>query len=375
MPIEIKLPSLGDQIDSGDVLEVKVHVGDVIQKDQGIVELETDKATVEVPSTHAGKVLKIHVKDGQTIKIGAALITLEETAVSAAAPATPAKPAKQAASAKAPEPKPAQSSQPTVTPVVSSPPKVLEPVAVPSPVAKTPAASTSVTAASASSNPSASKSDQSASATSETIAAGPAVRRFAREVGVDLMRVTGSGTGGRITRDDILAVVRQANEVARNRGPAPATPLAEVSEMDPWGPVRFEKMTKIRKTIAAKMSESWSTAPRVTNFDDADVTELEHIRQSSKSDYAANGIKLTALPFVAKAVAMSLKKHPTVNASLDAENERVIYKNYVSIGIAVDTDRGLVVPVLRDADKLSISEIARTTGQHGRKSPHRQLLD
>jgi pyruvate dehydrogenase E2 component (dihydrolipoamide acetyltransferase) len=192
------------------------------------------------------------------------------------------------------------------------------------------------------------------------IAAGPAVRRFAREVGVDLARVQGTGASGRITRDDVLSVVRQANEVARSRGISAApggTP--EPTESDQWGPVRYEKLPKIRKTIAAKMSESWSTAPRVTNFDDADVTELERIRQSSKDDYAANGIKLTSLPFIIKSVAMSLKKNPVVNASIDLENERTIYKNYVNIGIAVDTERGLVVPSLRDVDKLSISEIAR----------------
>jgi pyruvate/2-oxoglutarate dehydrogenase complex dihydrolipoamide acyltransferase (E2) component len=156
-------------------------------------------------------------------------------------------------------------------------------------------------------------------------------------------------------------VVRQANEVARGRAPAAAASdsTTDSGDTDSWGPVRYEKLTKIRKTIAGKMSESWSTAPRVTNFDDADVTELERIRQSSKEDYAANGIKLTSLPFVTKAVAMALKKNPIVNASIDLENDRIIYKNYVNIGIAVDTERGLVVPVLRDADKLSISEIAR----------------
>ncbi len=367
MPIEIKLPSLGDQIESGDVLEVKVREGDVIKKDQGIVELETDKATVEVPSTHAGKVLKIHVKDGQTVKTGAPLITLEETAApAAAAPAPPTKPASAPTSTPQPKPAPAPA-KPAATAAASPPPKAPESVAGPqaapaaksAPAAKPSPISPAPTSDSASTHTTASESDSPAA--DGFVAAGPAVRRFAREVGVDLARVTGSGTGGRITRDDILTVVRQANEDARNRGPASTSsaPLAEVSDMDQWGPVRFEKMTKIRKTIAAKMSESWSTAPRVTNFDDADVTELERIRQSSKNDYAANGIKLTSLPFVTKAVAMSLKKHPTINASLDVENERIVYKNYVNIGIAVDTDRGLVVPVLRDADRLSISEIAR----------------
>jgi pyruvate dehydrogenase E2 component (dihydrolipoamide acetyltransferase) len=128
---------------------------------------------------------------------------------------------------------------------------------------------------------------------------------------------------------------------------------------DDYGPVRVEKMSRIRKTIAARMHDSWSTVPRVTNFDDADITELEKIRQSSKDDYAAKGIKLTTMPFVIKAVAMALRNHPAINASIDGANDQVVYKEYVSIGIAVDTDRGLVVPSLRFADQLSIPEIAR----------------
>lgn len=188
------------------------------------------------------------------------------------------------------------------------------------------------------------------------MAAGPAVRRFAREVGVDLAQVMGSGEGGRITREDVLAVVRQTSVAARTPGTATEE---EATEKDAWGPVRIEKMSKIRRTIAAKMHESWTTAPRVTNFDDADVTELERIRESSKADYAAKDIKLTAMPFVIKAVAMALREHRAVNASLDMETEQIIYKHYVNIGVAVDTERGLVVPSLRGADKLSIAEIAR----------------
>jgi len=344
MAIDIKLPALGDNIDSGDVLEVLVHEGDIIKKDQGIVELETDKATVEIPSSHAGKVLKVYVKDGQTVKIGGALIQLEEVAGSAA-PAPVKAPPKPAAAP--PPPKPAAAANTPAAPAQPAESLAAPPPAKPTPVsAPQPVAPLAATAA--------------AVVEGGTIAAGPAVRRFAREVGVDLSRVTGTGPSGRITRDDVLTVVRQTSEVVRRgNGQAGATEVAEATERDAWGPVRLEKMTKIRKTIAARMSESWSTCPRVTNFDDADVTELEHIRQSSKGDYAANDIKLTSLPFVIKALAMSLKKHPTVNASIDPANEQITYKNYVNIGIAVDTDRGLVVPSLRGADKLSISDIAR----------------
>jgi pyruvate dehydrogenase E2 component (dihydrolipoamide acetyltransferase) len=157
----------------------------------------------------------------------------------------------------------------------------------------------------------------------------------------------------------VLNLVRQASQAARNgtRAAQPVIPGDE--ETDDWGPVQREKITKIRRTIAAKMHESWSSVPRVTNFDDADVTQLEQIRQASKLDYSSKGIKLTSMPFVIKSVAMALRDHAAINASLDLENEQIVYKEYVNIGIAVDTERGLVVPVLRDADRMSIPEIAR----------------
>jgi pyruvate/2-oxoglutarate dehydrogenase complex dihydrolipoamide acyltransferase (E2) component len=174
-------------------------------------------------------------------------------------------------------------------------------------------------------------------------------------VGVDLTRVKATGPGGRITREDVLAVVRQQSQAAAQ--------AAEPTLRDAWGPIRIERMSKIRRTIAEKMHQSWTTCPRVTNFDDADVTELERLRQASKDDYSKKGIKLTSLPFVVKAVASALKQHPALNASIDMEQGQIIYKEYVNIGIAVDTERGLVVPVLRRADELSIPELARALAE------------
>ncbi len=175
---------------------------------------------------------------------------------------------------------------------------------------------------------------------------------------MDLRLVHGSGPGGRISREDVLEAVRKASQTVAAASPAVRAGPGEPST-DNWGPIRIEKMPKIRRTIALQMHKSWESCPRVTNFDDADVTELERIRVSSKADYAARGIKLTSLPFVIKAVAMALRNHPVVNATIDMENERIIYKDYINLGIAVDTDRGLVVPSLRGADRLSIPEIAR----------------
>jgi pyruvate dehydrogenase E2 component (dihydrolipoamide acetyltransferase) len=352
MPIDIKLPDLGDGIDSGDVLDVLVREGDQIKKDQGILELETDKATVEVPTSHAGTVIKVHVKSGQTVPIGATLITLEAAAGAPVAEKPAAAPSKPAA----PAPKPAAKAAPTAPPKA---PAAQQPAAKPQPPAPTPpkpapAAKPAPTPAPQPVTPAATTSEGD----NGLIAAGPAVRRFAREVGVELSNVKGTGPSGRITRDDVLEVVREANqEVARSGAAAKRAAVAGTE--DAWGPIRYETLTKIRKTIAAKMHESWSTVPRVTNFDDADVTDLENFRKSSKADYAAKGIKLTSMPFVIKAVAMALKSHPALNAAIDLPNDRVIYKEYVNIGIAVDSDRGLVVPSLRHADDLSIAEIAR----------------
>lgn len=361
MSIQVRVPDLGDGIESGDVLEILVREGDQIKKDQGIVELETDKATVEVPSSHAGKVSKVHIKTGQSVAVGEVLISLESEGA-AETKATPAKAAPAAAKA-------APAAEPPAQPAKAAPAK---------PAAKAPpAAPAPKPAAAAKAAPSAEPADADAAmfvskeppaspatpppgttAAGAGIAASPAVRRFAREVGVDLRMVHGSGPGGRISREDVLEAVRKASQTAAAAAPAVRAGPGEPST-DNWGPIRIEKMPKIRRTIAVQMHKSWETCPRVTNFDDADVTELERIRVSSKADYAARGIKLTSLPFVIKAVAMSLRNHPVVNASIDMENGQIIYKDYINLGIAVDTDRGLVVPSLRGADRLSIPEIAR----------------
>lgn len=344
MSIEVKLPNLGDGIDSGDVLELLVNEGDVIAKDQAILEMETGKATMQVPSSHAGKILKIHVKAGQSVPVGAVLITVEGTAAAAAPAAKPAAPAAAA-------PKPA----PTPAPAPVAPaPVAVQPVA-PAPVAPAPAPVAPVKPLA----PAPVAAPVATAVADADVPAGPAVRRFAREVGVDLTRVAGSGPGGRISREDVLAVVRQSSQAASTTTTSKSKTASTANSRDNWGPVRVERLPKIRKVIANKMHESWTTCPRVTNFDDADVTELEKIRSSSKDDYAKKGIKLTSLPFVIKAVASALRSHPVMNASIDMANDQIIYKEYVNVGIAVDTERGLVVPSLRGADEMSIADIAR----------------
>jgi pyruvate dehydrogenase E2 component (dihydrolipoamide acetyltransferase) len=388
MATEVKLPSLGEGVASGDVLEVLVKVGDTVTKEQGLLELETDKATVTVPSPIAGKVVAILVKERETVAVGAAIVQIEASAGSAVAPAAPT--AAPSAPAATPAPTPAPPAAPSVPPVapaatapkstpVAPPPAPVAPVSpvpvspvpvspAPAPVATPPVATVSGGAA-------------ITSESSDAIAAGPAIRRFAREVGVDLTHVIGTGEGGRITREDVLAVVRQSHSLAKaatapaagtssptSSSASPAShsksPVHSVGtpSQDDHGPIRVERMAKIRKTIAAQMHRSWSNVPRVVNFDDADVTELEAFRQSSKDDYASRGIKLTTMPFLIKAVATALRHHPLINASIDMDNEQIIYRDYINIGIAVDTERGLVVPTLKQADRMSIPDVAYALG-------------
>ena len=197
--------------------------------------------------------------------------------------------------------------------------------------------------------------------------AGPAVRRLARELGVDLARVAGSGPTGRILREDVIAAVRQASAApSRSRSTSSST------ERDDWGPIRREQMSRMRKTIATNMVRSVSTIPHLTNFDDADVTELEQLRKASTQEYAKNNIKLTALAFVVKAVSLSLRQHPAVNASVDMEKGEIVYKDYVNVGLAVDTPRGLVVPVLRDCDQMSIPQMAQSIAETAEKAKNAQ---
>ena len=386
MPTEIKLPSLGEGVESGDVLEILVKEGDTVKQGAGLMELETDKATVTVPSPTSGKIVSINVKAGETVAVGSVIATLEGAKGSAAAapskPETPAPAAKPAPTAKpaAAQP-PAQEAAPApATPAPApaqkpAPPKPAASAAAEPEDTEEPAPVVQRQAVPATPSPRSTAGHENTSG--EVIAAGPAIRRFAREVGIELSQVTGTGEGGRITRDDVLLAVREsgahraANHQMTTTAPQAtaqvAAPAASNKAMtlpgsqaqDEYGPVRTERLSKIRKTIAAQMHKSWSTVPRVTNFDDADVTDLEIFRSSSKDDYAAQGIKLTTMPFLIKAVATALRHQPSMNAVLDMDNEQIIYKDYVNVGIAVDTDRGLVVPNIRNADQLSIPDIAK----------------
>ncbi|HEV2972682.1 MAG TPA: 2-oxo acid dehydrogenase subunit E2 [Pirellulales bacterium] len=358
---DFKLPDLGENIASGDVVSLLVKEGDVVKPQQEVIEVETEKAVIPVPTPLGGRVTKIHIKPGDTVKVGQVLLSLEEAALAATAKpqAAPSKPAAKAESPAKAAPKPAPAKPaPSKAEAPREKPRTAAPAAerpTPAPTAKgdngRSAAPMPPRAAplAAPQEP-----EDETPAEGPPSPAGPAVRRLARELGVELSRVRGTGPDGRILREDVIAAVRHATSSA------PAAPPTGTQDRDAWGPIRREAMPKIRKTIAANMVRSAFTIPHLTNFDDADITELERIRKGSVADYAGSNAKLTSLVFVMKAVALSLRQHPMLNASLDMENGQIIYKDYVNLGIAVDTPRGLVVPVVRDVDKLTIPHIAQS---------------
>jgi pyruvate dehydrogenase E2 component (dihydrolipoamide acetyltransferase) len=377
MATQIKLPNLGENIESGDVLSILVSEGDTVTENQDLLEVETDKATMPIPSPNAGKITKILVSEGDTISVGAPIMEIEAAegaakAASKPAPSPKKETAKPASKSKKPEPeeqeveeqaKEADVEAGDIPPDESEPPQPDtdegEESEADEPKKSPPKKSARAATATKTKKPTAATDgdgdvpgDGHASA-----AAGPAVRRLARQLGVELRRVRPTGAGGRITAEDVRAHVRETNEQVAATMPRGVTPPGS-PDTDEYGGVRIEKMSRMRQTIARNMVESYTTIPQLTNFDDADVTELEDMRQQSMEDYGDRGIKLTALPFLIKAVASSLKRHPMLNASVDMDEHHIIYKEYVNIGIAVDTERGLVVPVMRDADRKSISQIA-----------------
>lgn len=364
MSTEFKLPDLGEGIESGDVVDVLVSEGDTIKVDQDLIEIETEKAVIPVPSSVSGTVEKIHVKKGDTVPIGAVILTLS----GGGAPAKDKQePGKQESAQKDAEAAPAKSESKSS-----------------SESEKAQASGSSGGNSSGNGAPHAGESASpkaTATATSSVPAqshfpadddqrpapAGPDTRRYARELGVDLASVTGTGEGGRITKEDVRRSVRDvmsrgpsaapAEPRSYSSAPAPAIKREGDAAQDDFGPVRIAPLSRIRQSIARNMARSSSVIPHVTNFDDADITELDLIRKSSAADYG--DVKLTMMPFVIKACGLALRHHPEINASLDLDSNQIIYKEYVNIGVAVDTPRGLVVPVMRDADRQSIPNLAR----------------
>jgi pyruvate dehydrogenase E2 component (dihydrolipoamide acetyltransferase) len=356
MSIEFKLPELGENIESGDIVNILVEEGETIEPNQGVFEVETDKAVVEIPCSDGGKISKIHVAKGDTVDVGQTLLTIEpgddedDEEVADEQQADEAEQADTGSEEKAKQPAAAE----------GPPPSQEQPAR---PAEKQPSGKAR------------------ASATAERgngpLPAGPAARRVARELGVDLHRIQGSGGRGRITVEDVEAAA--AGGGAPGGGAAAPVGVPEAvtppgsQEQDNYGTVYRDKISQIRRTIARQMAKSASTIPHVTNFDDADVTDLEQLRKGVPKGYLGEDVKLTPMPFVMRAVAVALRHHPMLNASLDEENDQIIYKGYVNLGVAVDTPRGLVVPVIRDIDQMGIAQIAREVGSLARRARDAQF--
>ncbi|WP_313140510.1 dihydrolipoyllysine-residue acetyltransferase [Stenotrophomonas sp.] len=349
--VEALVPDIGDYTDIP-VIEVLVAVGDTVKKDQGLVTLESDKATMEVPSSVAGVVKELKVKVGDNLSQGAVVAIIE--AEGAAAPA----PSKAAAAA-------APAAAETATKV--------EPVAVPAQPDKL-AAREIASAGTPASPPVQFNADGVLPA--KVPYATPAVRVFARELGVDLLQISGTEKGGRITKGDVQKFVKAALS-----GGVPAAAGAAVAaggglNLLPWPKVDFSKfgetevqpLSRIKKISGANLARNWAMIPHVTQFEQADITDLEGLRVALNKENEKAGIKLTMLAFLIKASAAALKKFPEFNASLDASGENLTLKKYFHIGFAADTPNGLVVPVIRDVDKKGVVQIAQETTELAKKA-------
>ena len=378
MSIEIKLPDLGENVEQADVVNVLVAEGHVIQSGQNILELETDKAVVELPSTQAGRVTKVHVKNGDKVRVGDTILTIEEEvptgARSKARPATapeqegekiaeapakseeraPEQPPSEKAERGAAERKKEEAAREEYEEEFGEVPTA-ERIAAPAPAPAAKAEEKPKPREKA--EPAAPVEKREAAPRPRPVPAGPATRRMARELGVDLTQVSGTGPGGRITNDDVKGYVRdvQSRAMAGTLATTQAPPLPDFAQ---WGPIERVAMGGIRRKTAENTSLAWRMAPHVTQFDSADITELEATRkryQAARGD--AKG-KITMTVLAVKAVIAGLKKFPQFNSSVDATGGSLILKRYYHVGIAVDTENGLLVPVIRDADRKSIIELA-----------------
>ena len=325
--MDVKLPKLGEGADSGVVVNLFVREGDTVAKDQAIIELENEKAVASIPCTAAGVVAKIFVKPGDRIGIGQRILTLNESGQPAAAAPAPV------------EKKVGQASR------------------LPAPVEEE---------------------DEEGKLSAVAPVAAPSVRKMARELGIDLRKIRGSEAGGRIVLADVRNYIQRLIAAAAKGKPATGAhgvtrPTAESIDFTKWGPVRRKPLSPLRQVIMRRMAESWNAVPRVTQFDDADFTQLNELRKKFAAKYEKKGARLTLTPLVLKAVAETLKKHPMFNSSLDEDTNEVVVKEYIHLGIAVDTEQGLMVPVIRDVDKKSIFDLAKELEQLAAKTRDRKI--
>jgi pyruvate dehydrogenase E2 component (dihydrolipoamide acetyltransferase) len=381
MSTEFKLPELGENITAGDVIRVLVKKGDAVIKDQPILELETDKATIEVPSTVSGTVQDVKIKAGEKVKVGQVILTVEGNG--AAAAQAPPEQAPRRDSEQAPGPKPQPEGAPEGGGLSQ---RATSETHAPEPAAPAPAEKTG--RAPAPRLPEDEIEDAPRRQRGEVVdirggaprppqpsppaegpmpPAAPSVRRVARELGVDIRQVNGSGAGGRITVDDVQAFVREmmsgapatvgAGQSAPVSAPgvAPAQPLPDFAK---WGEVERKPLSNIRRKTSEHLTHAWNAIPHVTQHDRADITALESLRKQYSPQAERAGGKLTLTAIALKILAGAIKRFPQFAASIDLQKGQLVYKKYVHIGVAVDTDRGLLVPVIRDVDRKGIIELS-----------------
>ncbi len=342
---EILVPDIGG-FDAVEIIEVLVAVGDAVSKEQPLITLESDKASMEIPSPVAGIVRELKIKLGDKVSEGQPILVLElaentgaTTAATAPVVTSFTPPAADIAATVPPPSRPA--------PAVPAP---IAPKDTPNPVA-----------------------ERVEFAPGKLPHASPSVRRFARELGANLALITGSGAHGRILKEDVRAWVK--GELARPRGEAQGFALAASPAIDfsKFGPIETQALTRIQKLSGANLHRNWITAPHVTQFDEADITDLEEFRKSMGDDAAKKGVKLTLLAFLMKAVVNALRTYPKFNASLDPDGENLILKQYIHIGFACDTPDGLVVPVIRDVNQKDVMTIARDLADLSARARERKL--
>lgn len=337
---DFTLPELGENVTAGDVARVLVNVGDTIARDQPVIEIETDKATVEVPSSVEGVVTAIKVKAGDKVKTGTLVLTVDVAPGSKGSEPSTAAPEKRVGPIESSEPEPVAPVEPAEPVEPDRGPKVVP---------------------------------MRAAGRGPSAAASPMVRRMAREIGVDVDLVQGSGTDGRISENDVKEHARRIlTSVPPGMGPSgpEGRPLPDFSK---WGEVERKPMSSIRRTAAEHLSFAWRSIPHVTQAEKADITVVEALRKEFSADVEKQGGKLTMTAVLVKVLAAAVKPFPQFNASVDMEAEAIVYKKFVNVGVAVDTDRGLLVPVVRNADQKGLTEIAIELQQLAAKARDKKL--
>ncbi|HXZ81487.1 MAG TPA: dihydrolipoyllysine-residue acetyltransferase [Terriglobales bacterium] len=375
--LEVRLPELGENITSGDLLKVLVKVGDKVSENQALLEIETDKATVEVPAPAGGVVKSISAKEGQKLKMGELLLVLETAGAPAAATgASPGEgghpsPGTTATHVGETPPHYAGAEEGIGAIAAAEKPASMEPSMPPPAVEPRDYESERLRRAEAPEGYIAAGSMTGISPAE--VPAAPSVRRLAREIGVDITEVKGSGPGGRITQEDVKDHSRKRAIEVTARGAMGASVIhVQLPDFTRWGQIERKAMTGVRRKTAEHMQQAW-TIPHVTNHDRADITNLEALRKQFSKQVELAGGKLTMTAIAVKIVASALKSFPQFGASLDLAKQEVVYKDYVHVGVAVDTERGLLVPVIRDADKKNIIQIAVELSQLAERARARKL--